>query len=213
MKRVLIIGGAGYVGVELQKKLIDQGYAVRVYDTFWYPDGKLDRFADLNKPNLEYVTGDVRDLNGLQIALENVDFCIHLACISNDPSYELNPKLAREINYLAFEKLIPIINQSSVKRFIFASSSSVYGVKEEPNVTEELSLEPLTDYSKYKVLCEQILLNYFVVFFTYAALGAQEIIRQIFPLTFKFFIMFVATNHAYVYFAHRVSFTCLYASA
>ena len=89
--------------------------------------------------------------------LKNVDHCIHLACISNDPSYELDPTLARDINFEAFEKLLPLLNQSSLKRFIYASSSSVYGVKAEPNVTEDLSLEPLTDYSKFKVECEKIL--------------------------------------------------------
>ena len=88
------------------------------------------------------------------------DSVIHLACISNDPSFELNPDLGKSINYDAFRPLVKVSKDNGVNRFIYASSSSVYGVKEEENVTEELSLEPLTDYSKYKVLCEEILSQY-----------------------------------------------------
>jgi nucleoside-diphosphate-sugar epimerase len=93
-------------------------------------------------------------------ALEQCDHVIHLACISNDPSFELNPELGKSINFDAFEPIVKLARSKKIRRFIYASSSSVYGVKDEPNVTEEMSLEPLTDYSKYKALCEHILLKY-----------------------------------------------------
>jgi nucleoside-diphosphate-sugar epimerase len=89
-----------------------------------------------------------------------MDAVIHLACISNDPSYELNPHLGRSINFDAFEPLVTLSKKNGVSRFIYASSSSVYGVKQEDEVTEELSLEPLTDYSKFKALCEDVLLKH-----------------------------------------------------
>jgi len=159
MTRILLIGGGGYVGAELQRHLVSLGYTVRVYDTFWYSRGKWPRDHFHGYANLEYVTGDVRDVSLIKESLDEVDACVHLACISNDPSYELDPNLAYQINFKAFENLVPIINSSSIKRFIFASSSSVYGVKKETNVTESLSLDPLTDYSRYKVECEKILLD------------------------------------------------------
>lgn len=159
MQNVLLVGGAGYVGTELQRHLVLLGYNVRVYDTLWYSLGRwpIQSFPGANR--IDYVEGDVRNLTLIRDSLKNIDACIHLACISNDPSYELDPLLAYEVNFEAFKKLIPIINSSSVKRFVFASSSSVYGVKKELNVTEELSLEPLTDYSKYKVECERFLFD------------------------------------------------------
>jgi nucleoside-diphosphate-sugar epimerase len=159
MKTVLVIGGGGYVGTELQKLLIENGFKVKVYDTFWYSEGKWPIGSFAGQENLQYITGDVRNIDLLKETLEGVDSCIHLACISNDPSYELDPNLAREVNYEAFKKLIPVLNESSLQRFIYASSSSVYGVKQEPNVTEDLSLEPISDYSKYKAACEKSLLD------------------------------------------------------
>lgn len=159
MDRVLVIGGGGYVGVELQRGLIEKNYDVTVYDTFWYTKGKWSVNAFPGSDRIKYIDGDVRDIQKLKEALYDVDYCIHLACISNDPSYELHPDLAKEINYKAFQALIPIVNASNIKRFVYASSSSVYGVKAEPNVTEELSLEPISDYSKYKVACESALLE------------------------------------------------------
>ena len=157
--KVLLVGGGGYVGVELQRLLAESNYQVRVLDTFWYPSGKWD-LADGNFVNsIEYIEGDIRDKEVVRRALHGVDACIHLACISNDPSYELNPDLAKSINFDSFVMFVSEINKSSVKKFIYASSSSVYGVKEEENVTEDLICEPLTDYSKYKVMCEDIALN------------------------------------------------------
>jgi nucleoside-diphosphate-sugar epimerase len=125
---------------------------------------KIDRhkfFRNYNLPYTvtEYIEGDIRDNEVVRKALNGMDACIHLACISNDPSYELNPNLAKSINFDAFTMFATEINKSSVKALIYASSSSVYGVKEEENVTEELICEPLTDYSKYKVMCEDIALT------------------------------------------------------
>ena len=84
----------------------------------------------------------------------------HLACISNDPSFELNPSLGKSINLDPFEPMVKSAIRKNVKRFIYASSSSVYGIKNEKNVTEDMSLKPLTDYSKFKADCEEILLKY-----------------------------------------------------
>jgi len=158
-KKILLVGGGGYVGTELQRLLADSNYQVRVLDTFWYPAGKWEMPHGNFVKNIEYIEGDIRDQIVVRQALNGVDACIHLACISNDPTYELNPDLAKSINYDAFTMFVEEINKSSVEKFIYASSSSVYGVKEEENVTEELNCEPLTDYSKYKVLCENFALS------------------------------------------------------
>lgn len=160
MKRVLLIGGAGYVGTELQASLLSLGYFVRVFDTFWYPAGILQKTNSPADTRIEYIKGDVRDLSLLKKSMADIDFCIHLACVSNDPSYELDPNLAKDINFEAFVNFVPLMNSSSIRRFIFASSSSVYGIKTEPNVTEELICEPISDYSKYKVKCEEFLLSH-----------------------------------------------------
>jgi len=157
MKRVLVTGGAGYVGAVLVPKLLEAGYQVKVIDLYIYGQNVLE--AVKNNPRLREIKGDIRDQELLKKEIPGTDAIIHLACISNDPSYELNPALAKSINYDAFLPLVSIAKQNKVKRFIFASSSSVYGVKSEPEVTEELSLEPLTDYSKYKALCEEFVLK------------------------------------------------------
>jgi nucleoside-diphosphate-sugar epimerase len=153
-RKVLIVGGGGYVGTELQEYLLGRGFEVRVLDTFWYPDGMQSELIEIFKSGVEYVRADVRNRTAMVNAMVGITDCIHLACISNDPSYELDPKLSESINFLAFETFIDAVNQSEIKRVIYASSSSVYGVKTEPNVTEELPCEPRTDYSKFKVACE-----------------------------------------------------------
>ena len=154
---VLVTGGAGYVGAVLVPKLLTQGYHVKVIDLYLYGDHVLDAVED--NPNLEQIKGDIRDRSLLERAMPGCDAVIHLACISNDPSFDLDPQLGRSINYGAFFDLVEVAKKSRVQRFVYASSSSVYGVKAEENVTEDLSLEPLTDYSKYKVLCEEVLLG------------------------------------------------------
>lgn len=149
---VLVTGGAGYVGSALIPELLKAGHKVTVLDLYLYGD---DLFEDLRGPNLREVKGDIRDIAVVRDALKGCDSVIHLACISNDPSYDLDPNLGRSINYDAFLPLVRASKELGVKRFIYASSSSVYGVKDEPEVTEDLPLEPLTDYSKFKALCEQ----------------------------------------------------------
>ncbi len=153
LKSVLVTGGAGYVGSVLVPKLLAAGHKVRVLDLYIYGEGVLDAVRD--DPGLTQIKGDLRDAALVEKSLAGVDAVIHLACISNDPSYELDPDLGRSINYDAAVQLYELSAKAGVRRFIFASSSSVYGVKEEENVTEDLPLEPLTDYSKYKALFER----------------------------------------------------------
>ena len=152
---ILITGGAGYVGSKLVPKLLDLGNKVTVLDLMIYGEDVLE-----NHENLKKVKGDIRDIDLLEKILPNHEAVIHLACISNDPSYELNPKLGKSINFDAFEPLVKISRKSNINRFIYASSSSVYGIKKEKDVTEDMSLEPLTDYSKFKGECEKILNTY-----------------------------------------------------
>jgi nucleoside-diphosphate-sugar epimerase len=155
INNVLVTGGAGYVGSALIPQLLEKGYRVKVIDLYMFGENVLDEVKD--NPNLKQIKGDIRDKALLEKEVPGTDAIIHLACISNDPSFELNPQLGKSINYDAFLPLVRIAKKNKVKRFIYASSSSVYGIKEEENVTEDLSLEPLTDYSKYKMLCEEIL--------------------------------------------------------
>ena len=108
---------------------------------------------------LTEVRGDLRDPVAVKTAMAGADTVIHLACISNDPSFELNPDLGKSINYDCFPGLVQAAKDAGVSRFIYASSSSVYGVKQEEHVTENLSLEPLTDYSKFKAMCEDVLMD------------------------------------------------------
>ena len=155
MKNVLIIGGGGYVGSQLVPDLLKLEYKVDVYDLFIYGQDVFD-----NSPNLKLIKGDIRNIKKLSEIIKDYDAVIHLACISNDPSFELNPKLGKSINLDCFRPLVEICKINKVKRFIYASSSSVYGIKKEKNVSEDLLLEPLTDYSKFKVECEKILFEY-----------------------------------------------------
>jgi nucleoside-diphosphate-sugar epimerase len=155
MKKIFITGGAGYVGAILTPYLLNRGYKVTVLDLMIYGEKNLNKHK-----NLKILKGDIRDINLLKKELSGHDILIHLACISNDPSFELNPKLGKSINLNAFEPLVKIAKSSSISRFIYASSSSVYGIKSELNVVETMSLEPLTDYSKFKAECEKILLKY-----------------------------------------------------
>ena len=155
MNKIFITGGAGYVGSKLVPKLLDLGHEVTVLDLMIYGEEVLDVNKKLNK-----ITGDIRDVGLLEKAIPGHDTLIHLACISNDPSFELNPTLGKSINLDAFEPLVKVCVKNNVNKFIYASSSSVYGIKEEKNVTEDMKLEPLTDYSKFKGDCEKILNSY-----------------------------------------------------
>lgn len=155
-KKILVIGGGGYVGSALVPKLLREGHYVRVLDTFWFGHDVFDDYLRANPKSckrLLSLVGDIRDFD-VKAVMGGMDTVIYLACISNDPSFELNRDLGKSINYDAFLRVIDIAKAVKVNRFIFASTSSVYGIKKEANVTEDLTLEPLTDYSKYKALCE-----------------------------------------------------------
>ena len=153
---ILVTGGGGYVGSALVPELLRHGYFVKVVDLFWYGQ---DVFGDHNEHLcLERLKLDIRDSAGLKESLAGVDAVIHLACISNDPSFELDPTLGKSINYDAFMGLLQGSIDQGVRRFIYASSSSIYGVKEDPDVREDAKPEPLTDYSRFKLDCERDLL-------------------------------------------------------
>ncbi|MEW6103062.1 MAG: SDR family oxidoreductase [bacterium] len=156
-KRVFITGGAGYVGSILVPKLLNKGHYVKVIDLYIYGEDVLNSVKD--NPKLIQIKGDIRNKELIEREIKGYDTVIHLACISNDPSCELNPALTREINYDAFIQLVDVAKNNKVERLIYASSSSVYGIKKEEEVTEDLPLEPLTDYSKYKAKCEEVLMN------------------------------------------------------
>jgi nucleoside-diphosphate-sugar epimerase len=153
MKTILITGGAGYVGTLLSQQLAKK-YKIIVYDTFWFGD-----FIVSNK-NIKKIKADIRDISALNEINDKIDIVIHLACISNDVSFELNEKLSEEINFKAFEPLLRFFKNKGVKQFINASSSSVYGFSDSPNVTEDYPLIPLTLYNKFKGFCEPILFDY-----------------------------------------------------
>jgi nucleoside-diphosphate-sugar epimerase len=154
MTKILITGGAGYVGTLLTPQLLAAGYQVVAYDTCWY-----GCFLEPH-PALTIVKADLRDGAALKQALVGVDKVIHLACISNDPSFELDEALSREINFDCFDPLVLAAKTAGVRRFIYASSSSVYGVSDAPDVTEEHPLVPLTLYNKYKGMCEPVLFSH-----------------------------------------------------
>jgi nucleoside-diphosphate-sugar epimerase len=155
LNKVLVTGAAGYVGCVLVPQLLEAGYAVVAYDIMYYGSQGLTP-----RPGLTIVRGDIRDDKAVRQALKGCDAVIHLACISNDPSFELDPALGKSINFDCFEPLVKASKDAGVKRFIYASSSSVYGVSEAAEVDETHPLKPLTDYSKFKALCEPILLRY-----------------------------------------------------
>lgn len=152
---VLVTGGAGYVGSRLVPKLFGEGHKVTVYDACWFGNGYLT--DDEDHP---IIKADIRDLTAFEKACQGQEVVIHLACISNDTSCQLDEKLSTSINYDAFEPLVKTAKKAGVKRFIYCSSSSVYGVSEAPEITEEHPLVPLTLYNKYKGLCEPILFRH-----------------------------------------------------
>ncbi|MFH1358695.1 MAG: NAD-dependent epimerase/dehydratase family protein [archaeon] len=154
-KKVLVTGGAGYVGAVLVPKLIKKGYDVRVVDLMLFGSEGLDAV----KHKCEIIKGDIRDEKVLEKCLEGVGSVIHLAAISNDPCGNLDPEVTKQVNLYATEELVKLAKKRGVKRFIHASSSSVYGIKEEPNVTEDLPLEPITIYSKTKAESEEIIVQ------------------------------------------------------
>ena len=191
MKKIFITGGAGYVGSKLVPKLLESGYEVTVLDLMIYGENVLDDHKKLKK-----IKGDIRNKNLLEKIIPGHDAVLHLACISNDTSFELNPSLGKSINYDAFEPLVKVSVESKVNRFIYASSSSVYGIKKEKNITEDMKLEPLTDYSKFKGGCEKILNSYKSDNFTTTTIRPSTVCgyakRQRLDL-----VVNILTNHAF----------------
>ena len=155
-EKVLVTGGAGYCGSVLVPQLLDMGYKVTVFDIMYYGDDFLPK----DNPNLTVIRGDIRDTVSLAKALNGIDAVLSLACISNDASFVLDENLSTSVNLEAFEPMVKAAKNAGVKRFVYASSSSVYGVSDEPNVTEDHPLVPLTLYNKFKGMCEPILAKY-----------------------------------------------------
>jgi nucleoside-diphosphate-sugar epimerase len=156
MKHVLVTGGAGYIGSLFCPQLLRSGYKVTAYDTCFFGDKNLPH----DNPDFCLIKGDIRDVAAIEKALKGVDVVVNLACISNDASFELNEALSTTINLDAFEPMVIAAKKGGVERFVFASSSSVYGVSEQPDVTEEHPLLPLTLYNKFKGMCEPLLFKH-----------------------------------------------------
>ncbi len=155
-KSIFITGGAGYCGSRIVPRLLDKGYKVTVYDIMYFGYDFLPK----NNPNLNIITGDIRDSKKIGDTCKGHDVFISLACISNDTSFNLDEALSTTINLDAFEPMVKAAKSSGIKRFVYASSSSVYGVSDKKDVKENHPLVPLTLYNKYKGLCEPILKNY-----------------------------------------------------
>jgi len=150
--KILITGGCGFTGSVLTRELLSQGHQVTVVDTEWFGNYLEDH------TNLHVIKADVRDTDA--IPLDGVQAIVHLANIANDPGVELNPTLSWEVNVLATQQLVDSAVRAGVQHFIYASSGSVYGVKNEPKVTEDLQLVPISAYNKTKMVAERVLLSY-----------------------------------------------------
>ncbi len=150
---ILVTGGAGYIGSQMCPALLGDGYKVTAFDTCYFGSD----FLPHDHPDFRLIEGDIRDSDAVRAACEGVDIVVNLACISNDASFELDENLSTSINMDAFEPMVIAAKDAGVQRFIYASSSSVYGVSDEPDVTEDHPLVPLTLYNKYKGMCEPLL--------------------------------------------------------
>lgn len=159
--RILITGGCGYVGTELVKSLVKKRIYVKVVDLIWF-ENNLKKYEG---KYLKIINKDYRDINLRDLI--GIDSVIHLANVANDPSVELNPSLSWEINTLGMQTFCEICVKAKIKKFIYASSGSVYGVKKEKNVTEDLKLEPISIYNKTKMTAERVLMSYSKVLETY----------------------------------------------
>ena len=155
LKKIFITGGAGYVGARLVNELLKKNYEITVYDIMYFGDDFLPK----DDKNLKIIQGDIRDQTKLRESCKNHDCFVHLACISNDTSFALDEKLSTTINLDAFKPMVKIAKDNGIRRFIYASTSSVYGVSDKKNVTEDHPLVPLTLYNKYKGMCEPQLLE------------------------------------------------------
>lgn len=188
--KIMVTGSHGYVGSLLVPQLLNHGYEVVAYDLQWFgpviPEGHK---------SLTVVKGDIRDLPLFSKSVAGCEAVIHLACVSNDTSCALDENLSTSINYDAFEPLVVASKLMGVKRFIYCSSSSVYGVSDAPNITEDHPLVPLTLYNKYKGMCEPLLFKHINDVFTGVVIRPATVCgyapRQRFDLTVN-----ILTNHA-----------------
>ena len=155
-KSVFVTGGAGYIGSSLVSDLLKQGYKLTVFDIMFFGD----HFLPKDNPNLKIIKGDIRNYNKMKEYTKGHDAFVNLACISNDSSFELDEKLSKSINYDAFEPMVLAAKKSGIKRFIHASTSSVYGISNKKDVKEDHPLVPLSLYNKYKALTEPFLLKH-----------------------------------------------------
>ena len=156
MSKIFITGGAGYCGTRLVSQLLTKGHEIVVYDIMYFTDDHLPK----NDSKLRIIKGDIRDQDLILKSSAGCEIFISLACISNDASFELDENLSKSVNYHAFEPMVKIAKKNKIKRFIYASSSSVYGISDKKNVREDHPLVPLTLYNKFKGLCEPILNSY-----------------------------------------------------
>ncbi len=150
--KIFVTGACGYKGHVLVPKLLNEGHEVIAHDIQWFGNHLMEH------PRLNVIRGDIRDVDS--IPLDDVDCIIHLASIANDPCGDLNPKLTWEVSALATMQLADKAKRCGVKRFIYASSGSVYGIKDEPQVTEDLELKPVSEYNKTKMVSERVILSY-----------------------------------------------------
>ena len=153
---VLVTGGAGYVGSRLVPKLLGDGHAVRVMDNFWFGNAGLPE----NNDSLKLIKGDIRDTAAVASAMAGCNAVLHLACLSNDFSANLDVELSEAINIASMEPFVRTAISQGVQRIIYCSSSSVYGINDAPEVTEDMPCVPLTLYNRSKMLCEEVLAKY-----------------------------------------------------
>ncbi|MGJ3259918.1 MAG: NAD-dependent epimerase/dehydratase family protein [Rhodospirillales bacterium] len=189
-KKVLITGGAGYVGNLLVPELLDKGYEITVFDIMFFGDETLPKH-----PKLTVVKGDIRDTAAFAGAVAGHDAVIHLACISNDASFVLDEGLSTTTNLDCFEPMVVAAKDAGVRRFIYASTSSVYGVSDAPDVTEDHPLVPLTLYNRYKGMCEPLLFKHMSDDFTCVTIRPATVCGYS-PRTRLDVSVNILTNHA-----------------